>query len=45
MSEKPVSVMWESTIACGLKCKHCKASAKTKPDPNELTTEESFELI
>ncbi len=45
MSEKPVSVMWESTIACGLKCKHCKASAKAKPDSNELTTEESFQFI
>ncbi len=45
MAKKPVSVMWESTIACGLRCKHCKASAKTKPDPGELTTEEGFALI
>ena len=43
--QKPVSVMWESTIACGLKCKHCKASARTEPDPAELTTEESFAFI
>jgi radical SAM protein len=44
-SKTPVSVMWESTIACGLRCKHCKASAKTRPDPDELTTEEGFDLI
>ena len=43
--KKPVSVMWESTIACGLKCKHCKASAKTTPDPRELTTDEGKKLI
>jgi radical SAM protein len=43
--KKPVSVMWESTIACGLKCKHCKASAKTIPDPRELTTDEGKKLI
>ncbi len=45
MEKKPVSVMWESTIACGLACKHCKASAKPKPDPGELTTQEGFALI
>lgn len=43
--KKPVSVMWESTIACGLRCKHCKASAKKSPDPRELTTEEGKNLI
>jgi radical SAM protein len=43
--KKPVSIMWESTIACGLACKHCKASAKKNPDPDELTTEEARELI
>ena len=43
--KKPVSVMWESTIACGLMCKHCKASAKKTPDPDELTTEEGKNLI
>jgi radical SAM protein len=37
--------MWESTIACGLACKHCKASAKKTPDPDELTTEEGKNLI
>lgn len=45
MEKKPVSVMWESTIACGLACKHCKASAKPRRDPGELSTEEGFALI
>jgi radical SAM protein len=45
MHLKPVSVMWESTIACGLRCKHCKASARTERDPRELTTEESYAFI
>ena len=43
--KKPVSLMWESTIACGLACKHCKASAKKTPDPDELSTEEGRSLI
>ncbi|MEE8401108.1 MAG: TIGR04053 family radical SAM/SPASM domain-containing protein [Candidatus Hydrothermarchaeaceae archaeon] len=45
MAKKPVSIMWESTIACGLKCKHCKASAKKTPEPDELTTDEAKQLI
>ncbi len=43
--QKPVSVMWESTIACGLACKHCKASAKKTRDEDELTTEEGKDFI
>ncbi|NOZ59404.1 MAG: TIGR04053 family radical SAM/SPASM domain-containing protein [Euryarchaeota archaeon] len=45
MPLKPVSVMWESTIACGLACKHCKASARAERDPRELSTEESYAFI
>ena len=45
MPLKPVSVMWESTIACGLACKHCKASARKERDPRELSTEESYAFI
>lgn len=37
--------MWESTIACGLACRHCKASARKIPDPDELTTVEGMNLI
>jgi len=45
MPLKPVSVMWESTIACGLACRHCKASARRERDPRELTTEESYAFV
>ncbi len=45
MELKPVSVMWECTIACGLRCLHCKASARAERSPEELSLEESFSLI
>jgi len=45
MQLKPVSVMWECTIACGLRCLHCKASARAERSPEELSYEESLSLI
>lgn len=45
MDEKPILIFWETTKACGLACKHCRAEAITKPMPNELTHEESINLI
>ena len=41
----PHIVAWESTVACNLACVHCRASAQTTPEPDELTTEEVFHLI
>jgi heme b synthase len=41
----PHIVAWESTVACNLACVHCRANAQTTPDPDELTTEEVFDLI
>jgi heme b synthase len=41
----PHVVAWESTVACNLACVHCRASAQATPEPDELTTEEVFELI
>ncbi len=38
-------VVWNSTRACNLKCKHCYASATAEPDPEELTTAEARRLI
>lgn len=38
-------VVWNSTRVCNLKCKHCYASAVTRPDPDELTTAEARRLI
>jgi radical SAM protein len=41
----PHIVAWESTVACNLACIHCRASAQTAPEPDELTTQEVFGLI
>jgi heme b synthase len=41
----PHIVAWESTVACNLACVHCRASAQTAPEPDELTTQEVFDLI
>mgnify|MGYP001251073077 CR=1 FL=1 len=41
----PHIVAWESTVACNLACVHCRASAQTSPEPDELTTAEVFDLI
>jgi radical SAM protein len=41
----PHIVAWESTVACNLACVHCRASAQTTPEPDELTTQEVFDLI
>jgi len=43
--EKPVLVFWETTKACQLKCKHCRAEAILQALPGELTTEEGKRLI
>lgn len=45
MDQKPILIFWETTKACGLACKHCRAEAITKPLPNELSHEESIKLI
>jgi AdoMet-dependent heme synthase len=34
---RPILVFWESTRACGLACRHCRASAIARPLPGELT--------
>jgi radical SAM protein with 4Fe4S-binding SPASM domain len=44
-AQGPRIVAWESTIACNLACVHCRASAQTAPSPDELTTQEIFNLI
>jgi radical SAM protein len=42
---KPQLIFWETTKACPLACKHCRAEAIFEPFPGELTTEESFKLL
>ncbi len=43
--DKPLLIFWETTKACKLACKHCRASAILNPLPGELTTEEGKKLI
>jgi AdoMet-dependent heme synthase len=41
----PFLVIWETTQACALACRHCRASARPGRDPRELTTVEGRDLI
>lgn len=41
----PFLVIWETTQACELACRHCRASAIPGPIPGELTTDEGYRLI
>ncbi len=43
--KSPHLVFWETTKACSLACRHCRASAQTEALPGELTTVEGRELI
>ena len=44
-NERPILVFWESTRACLLACKHCRAEAIEKPAEGELSTSEGKNLI
>lgn len=41
----PFLVIWETTQACALACRHCRASARPGRDPAELTTEEGRRVV
>jgi radical SAM protein len=41
----PFLVIWETTQACALACRHCRASARPDRDPLELSMEEGFDVI
>jgi len=41
----PMLVYWETTLACGLACRHCRADAMAERNPLELTTEEGYRLL
>jgi radical SAM protein len=41
----PFLVIWETTRACSLACRHCRASACPGRDPGELTTGEGKLLL
>jgi radical SAM protein len=41
----PFLAIWETTQACDLACKHCRASAQPLSHPSQLTTAEATHLI
>ena len=41
----PMLVYWETTLSCGLACKHCRATAMPDRDPAELSTAEGLALL
>ena len=41
----PQRVYWETTRACDLACRHCRAEAAPDADPAELTTAEGRRLL
>jgi AdoMet-dependent heme synthase len=44
-SKRPMLVFWETTRACMLACRHCRASATTTAPQGELSTAEGRALI
>ncbi len=44
-SRAPMLVYWETTLACGLACRHCRATAQSERNPLELTTDEGYRLL
>ena len=44
-SMRPLRVYWETTRACDLACRHCRAKAVPDADPAELTSEEGRALL
>ncbi|GAB3665972.1 TIGR04053 family radical SAM/SPASM domain-containing protein [Halopiger thermotolerans] len=44
-SERPFVLIWEVTQACALACDHCRADAKEKRHPDELSTAEGKRLL
>jgi AdoMet-dependent heme synthase len=43
--QAPFLVIWETTQACALACRHCRASARPWRDPLELSTEEGRRVV
>lgn len=41
----PMIVYWETTLACGLACRHCRATAMPERAPGELSTAQGLRLL
>ena len=45
LDQRPILVFWESTKACLLACRHCRAEAQPTPVPGELTHAEAIGFV
>jgi len=45
LNQRPFMVIWETTNACDLSCRHCRAEAIAEVEPGTLTTEEGKHLL
>jgi radical SAM protein len=45
LDRRPILVFWETTKACLLACRHCRASAIPQPQPGELDPAEGRDLV
>lgn len=45
LNERPFMVIWETTMACDLACRHCRAEAIPTADPLGLTTRQGKQLL
>ena len=45
LDRRPMLVFWETTRACLLACRHCRASALPEPQPGQLSRREGHELV
>src|SRR5687767_1852751 len=43
--QRPFMIIWETTQACDLACRHCRAEAQPLHDPHALTTIEAKRLM
>ena len=45
LDSRPILVFWETTKACSLACRHCRAEAQPRPAPGELDDAEARAFI
>lgn len=45
LNDRPFMIIWETTHACDLACRHCRAEAIPQHDPLTLTFEEAKRLL
>ena len=45
LNDRPFMIIWETTNACDLACRHCRAEAIPENDPLSLSFEEAKRLL